>query len=78
MDNPKIKIESDGICTKVYLDGEKIKNCTSINFHADVENGIHVQWNGTKHKEDENGHLIIENDEIAAEEFHYDNKENAK
>lgn len=78
MDNPKIKIESDGMRTFVYLDGKEIKHGTSINFHADVENGIHVQWNGTKHKEDENGHLIIENDEVATEEFCYDSNDEKK
>lgn len=72
MDNPKIKIESDGVRTEVYLDGEKVDSCTSLNFHATVENGIHVTWNGTKHKKDESGHLIVENDEIMTEEFCYD------
>lgn len=75
MENPKIKIESDGIKTVVYLDGKKVERCTAINFHADVEDAIHVQWSGTTQKEDENGHLIVENDEIATEEFHYDNQE---
>ncbi len=75
MENPKIKIESDGIRTIVYLDGKKVERCTSINFHADVEDSIRAQWSGTTQKEDENGHLIIENDEIATEEFHYDSHE---
>lgn len=71
----KIKIESDGISTVVYLDGKKVERCTEINFHADVENNIHVQWSGKTQKEDENGHLIVENDKIVTEEFHYDNQE---
>ena len=75
MEKPKIKIESDGMITKVYIDGKKVERCTSINFCADVEDGIHIQWSGTKQKEDENGHLIIENDEIVEEKFHYDNQE---
>lgn len=72
MDNPKIRIESDGIRTIVYLDGKEVERCMSLNFHANVENGVHVQWSGTRQKEDENGHLIIENDKISTEEFRYD------
>jgi hypothetical protein len=75
MDSPKIRIESDGMRTVVYIDGKKIERCTSLDFHANVDNGIRVYWNGTTQKEDENGHLIIENDEIATEEFHYDSNE---
>lgn len=75
MDNPKIRIESDGMRTVVYIDGKKIERCTSLDFHANVDNGINIYWNGTMQKEDENGHLIIENDEIATEEFHYDSNE---
>lgn len=75
MDNPKIKIESDGMRTVVYIDGKKIERCTSLDFRANVDNGIHVCWNGKTQKEDEGGHLIIENDEIATEEFRYDSNE---
>lgn len=78
MDNPKIRIESDGIRAIVYLDGKKVKHCTSIDFYGSVDGDIHIQWSGTTKKEDENGHLIIENDEIATEKFHYDSKENAE
>lgn len=74
MENPKIRIESDGIRTYVYLDGKEVKHCTSLNFHANVDNGVYVQWNGTMLTEDENGHLIIENDEIVTKEFHYDSR----
>ena len=75
MDNPKIRIESDGICTEVYLDGKRVNSCITLDFHATVEDGIHVTWNGAKHKKDENGKLVIENDDIVTEEFHYDSKE---
>lgn len=74
MDNPKIRIESDGITTKVYLDGKKIR-CTSIDFHGDVDNGLHIKWDGTFLKEDANGVVYTLNDEIATEEFHYDSNE---
>lgn len=75
MDSPKIKIESDGIRAEVYIDGKEVKRCTSIDFHGYVDGGVHIQWSGTTQKEDKSGHLIIENDEIATEEFHYDNYE---
>lgn len=76
MENPKIKIESDGITAKVYLNGEKI-SCPLLDFvfHGDVENGIHIKWDGVIHKLDENGITLVENDEIVTEEFHYDSKE---
>lgn len=77
MDNPKIRIESDGIRTEVYLDGEKVDSCISLDFHATVDDGIHVEWNGEKHKKDDNGKLVIENDDIVTEEFHYDSRKKA-
>lgn len=73
MDNPKIKIESDGLRTEVWINGEKVKNCTQLDFHADVADGFHVKWSGKTNKCDESGRLCIENDEIVKEEFCYDN-----
>ena len=49
MDRPTIKIESDGITAKVYLNGEHIK-CTSLDFHGSVENGLHIKWDGVMQK----------------------------
>lgn len=72
MDRPTIKIESDGITAKVYLNGEHIK-CTSLDFHGDIENGLHIKWDGVMQKRDEKGDPIIENHEVVTEEFHYDN-----
>lgn len=74
MDNPKIRIESDGQTAVVYLNGEHIK-CTSLDFHGDVENGLHIKWDGVMQKLNENGMAYVENDEVATEEFHYDNHE---
>lgn len=74
MDNPKIRIESDGIATIVYLNGERVR-CTSLDFHGDVAGGIHVEWDGIFIKEDENGKTLIENGEVVTEEFHYGNRE---
>lgn len=75
MERPTIRIESDGIRTHVYLDGKKIKNCTSLNFCASAKDGIRVHWSGTIQKEDKNGKLIIKDNEIEEEEFRYDSRE---
>lgn len=71
MDNPKIRIESDGHFAEVYLDGKKV-GCTSLDFHGDVGETIHIKWDGVMQKRDEKGDPIIENHEVATEEFHYD------
>lgn len=75
MKNPKIRIESDGKIARVYLDGAEVASCTHIEFYADSTDGIHISWNGIFSKQDENGKMLIENDEIVTEEFYYDNKE---
>lgn len=72
MDNPKIRIESDGHFAEVYLDGTKVR-CTSLDFHGDVGETIHIKWDGVMQKRDEKGDPIIENHEVVTEEFHYDN-----
>lgn len=76
MDRPTIRIESDGITAKVYLNGEHIKSpLLDFAFHGDVEHGIHIKWDGIMQKLDENGNPYVENDEVATEEFHYDSNE---
>lgn len=76
MENPKIRIESDGKIARVYLNGEHIRGTLiDFSFHAGVENDIHIKWDGVMQKLDENGNLYIENDEIATEEYHYDSRE---
>lgn len=76
MEKPKIKIESDGVTAIIYLNGEKI-SCPLIDFsfHGDVENGIHIKWDGVMHKLDKNGMPYVENNGVAIEGFHYDSKE---
>lgn len=74
MNNSKIRIESDGISAIVYLNGKKVR-CTSLDFHGDVAGGIHIKWDGLLVKEDESGKTLIENGEVATEEFHYDSCE---
>lgn len=76
MENPKIRIESDGITANVYLNGENIgATLLDFSFHGDVENGIHIKWHGVMHKKNEKGMPYVENNEIATEEFHYDSRE---
>ncbi len=74
MENPKIKIESDGVTAIVYLNGEKIK-CTQLDFHGDIKNGLHIKWDGVMQKLNENGTVCVENDEVVTEKFHYDSHE---
>ena len=72
MDNPKIRIESDGIIVNVYLEGEKIR-CTSLNFAGETkEEGALIKWDGVMQKLNENGVPYVENNEIATKEFHYE------
>ncbi len=73
---PKISIESDGITAMIYLNGEKIRSpLIDFSFHGDVENGIHIKWDGVIYNLDENGMTLIENNEIVTEKFHYDSHE---
>lgn len=73
MDNPKIKIESDGIATEVYLNGERISDTLiDFSFRAHIDTGLHVEYGGERFKRDKNGKAIIENNEIVTEKFCYD------
>lgn len=74
MDNPKIRIESDGKTAEVYLNENKIR-CTEIDFHGDVENGLRIKWDGVMNITDESGKTTIKNGEVVTEEFHYDSQE---
>lgn len=75
MDNPKIRIESDGNAVEICIDGKLIAQCVSIDFHADAECGHHIKWNGIMNKLNESGQPYVENGTIAEEEFHYDSQE---
>jgi hypothetical protein len=33
MKNPKVRIESDGLYTEVYIDGEKVDMAVAVDFH---------------------------------------------
>lgn len=76
MENPKIRIESDGKTASVYLNGENIgTTLLDFSFHGDVENGLHIKWDGIKQKLNKNGMPYAENGEVATEEFHYDSND---
>lgn len=67
MENPKVRIESDGHITEVYINGKKVDRATMIDFHFHAEPHT-VECEYEKYKSDENGHLIVENDEIVKEQ----------
>lgn len=72
MDNPKIRIESDGKTAEVFLDGKEI-SATLLNFyfHGNVgKKGVCITWNGEMYKRDEKGRLCIENNELVMERFY--------
>lgn len=76
IENPKIMIVSDGDITILHLNGEHVRGeATDFLFHADVKTGRVVKFDGVIQNKDENGHAIIENDEIARQKFHYDSRE---
>lgn len=75
MEYPKIRIESDGVTAKVWLNEEDISaTLLDFSFHGDVENGIRIKWDGVMNKRNEKGMAYVENNEIATEEFHYDSR----
>ena len=39
MKNPKLRIESDGEITEVYIDGKKVEKATMADFHFHAEPG---------------------------------------
>lgn len=77
MENPKIRIESNGKVADVYIDGEQISRCRMIDFsfHGDADNGIHIIWDGEMLKVNEHGLPYDVDGKIATEKFHYDGKE---
>lgn len=75
MDNPKIRIESDGKRAEVFLGGEKIR-CMLLDFHGEVAEGkVSIKWSGKKQKLGENGDPCIENHDLVIESFCCDSKE---
>lgn len=69
MDNPKIRIESDGRITEVWIDGEKVsKNATMLdfNFHAEP---LQVYCEIEQYELDKDGNKIVKNNELLKEKM---------
>ena len=68
MENPKIRIESDGLVTEVYFEGEKIEKACLADFvfHAEP---MQVVCEVEKIKLDENGEIIFDGDEVVKEKL---------
>ena len=68
MENPKIRIESDGRITEVWIDGEKVsKNATMLdfNFHAEP---FQVYCEIERYELDKDG-KIVKNNELLREKM---------
>lgn len=67
MKNPKIRIESDGHCTQVWVDGEKISDrACMIDFRFYAEpNEVYCETE--EYVKDEDGKNIIKNNEVLTE-----------
>lgn len=64
-EKPKIRIESDGHLTQVWIDGERVSDkATTIDFHAEP---LEVYCEIEKFKLDEKGNRIVENDDLLRE-----------
>lgn len=66
MDNPKIRIESDGHITEVWIDGQKVEKATMADFEFHAE-PWEVYCELQKYQLDENGFPIVNNDELLKE-----------
>lgn len=59
MENPQIRIESDGKITKLWVNGEQQHNLTSLTFEASVgEAYCEVK----EHVIDDNGNFVLNDD----------------
>ena len=68
MENPKIKIESDGKYVHVWVDGEEIKDIVQMDFHASAnEKGVDIICSYWKHVRTEGGRLLVLNNELITE-----------
>lgn len=66
MENPKIRIESNGRITEVWIDGQKVEKATMADFEFHAE-PLEVYCEIEKYKLDKDGNKIIENDEMLKE-----------
>ena len=66
MENPKLRIESDGRITEVYIDGKKVNRATMADFHFHAE-PFDVKFTYEKYATDKSGKIKIENNETVRE-----------
>ena len=66
MENPKIRIESDGNVTEVWIDGQKVGKATMADFEFHAE-PFEVYCELEKYQHDKDGNLIVKNDELLKE-----------
>jgi len=66
MENPKIRIESNGHITEVWIDGQKVEKATMADFEFHAE-PFEVYCELQKYQLDENGFPIVNNDELLKE-----------
>ena len=62
MDNPKIRIESDGHITEVWIDGEKVEKATMADFEFHAE-PFEVYCELEKYQLGKDGEIIVKNNE---------------
>ena len=62
MENPKIRIESNGHITEVWIDGQKVEKATMADFEFHAE-PFTVYCELEKYQIGEKGNIIIENGE---------------
>lgn len=68
MENPKIKIESDGNITEVWIDGQKVEKATMADFEFHAE-PFEVYCELEKYQLDKNRKIIVKNNELLKEKM---------
>ena len=71
MENPKLRIESDGFITEVYIDGEKVKYIASYDFHAEI---LKATCTIEKRIENEKGTIIPDTGKVKIENLDFAGK----
>lgn len=68
MENPKIRIESNGHITEVWIDGQKVEKATMADFEFHAE-PWEVYCELEKYQLDKDGEIIVKNDEPLKEKI---------
>ena len=64
MENPKLRIESDGYITEVYIDGKKVEKAFLCEFTAECQD---VNCLIERRKTDCNGKIVLNSQKTAVE-----------